>query len=221
MVKTFVNGVVLPINPFDSVSLESKNNNKRIEIVELGEVSMLGSRGLYSITINSLFSDNVYPWSVCENPKAAKFYVDFIRSLQEEKKPIRFVITGDGLDINMPCSIESFKTTQEAGETNEYYYTLALSEYREYSVTKLEIIPDALKRRKTQVLSVTTENKPAPKTYTVKKGDCLYAIAQSFYQDGNQYPKIYTANQAMMDAYNNKHGMPKYTIYAGWSLVIP
>lgn len=223
MVKTFVDGLLLPINPFDEVSLDAKVNNKRIEIVELGEVSLLGSRGLYGISINSLFSDNTYPWSATLNPKSAEFYVDHLRERQEGKRPVRFVIAGDGLDINLLCSIESFKTTQKAGETNEFYYTLSLMEYREYSITRLEEIPDSLKRRKAYVMSDVKDQKPVGKTYTVKKGDCLSSIAQSCYQNGGReyYLRIYSANQAMMDAYNNKHSMPLFTIYPGWNLVIP
>lgn len=35
---------------------------------------------------------------------------------------------------------------------------------------------------------------PAPRTYTVKKGDTLWAIAKQFYGDGKQYPKIAQAS---------------------------
>lgn len=35
---------------------------------------------------------------------------------------------------------------------------------------------------------------PAARTYVVKKGDTLWAIAKQFYGDGNQYPKIAQAS---------------------------
>lgn len=223
MVKTFVDGTVLPVNPFNEITLEAKTNNKRIEIVELGEVSLLGSRGLYGVTINSIFTENVYPWSAIDNPKPADFYLSFLRERQEAKAPVRFVVSGDGLDVNLLCSIESLKTSQRAGETNEVYYTLSLMEYREYSVTRLEEIPDSLKRRKAYVMSDVQDQKPVGKTYSVKKWDCLSSIAQSCYGNGGKeyYLKIYNANQTMMDAYNKKHSMPLFTIYPGWSLTIP
>lgn len=36
---------------------------------------------------------------------------------------------------------------------------------------------------------------PAPRTYTVKGGDTLSAIAKQFYGQANQYPKIFEANR--------------------------
>ena len=53
----------------------------------------------------------------------------------------------------------------------------------------------------------------AKRTYTVKKGDCLWNIAKQFYGKGSLYTKIYDAN-------TNKIANPKL-IYVGQSLVIP
>jgi len=41
---------------------------------------------------------------------------------------------------------------------------------------------------------VTPPPAPAPRTYTVVSGDTLWAIAERFYGDGNQYPKIASAS---------------------------
>ena len=48
-------------------------------------------------------------------------------------------------------------------------------------------------------------------TYTVKKGDTPWAIAQKYYGDGNQYKKIMAASGLKQDA----------TIYVGQELIIP
>lgn len=57
--------------------------------------------------------------------------------------------------------------------------------------------------------------KPAvkSKSYTVKKGDCLWNIAKKYYGDGNKYTKIYNANK---DKIKNPN-----LIYPGQSLKIP
>ena len=35
-------------------------------------------------------------------------------------------------------------------------------------------------------------------SYTVKEGDTLYGIAEQIYGDGNEWEKIYQANQAVI-----------------------
>jgi nucleoid-associated protein YgaU len=54
---------------------------------------------------------------------------------------------------------------------------------------------------------------PEAKFYTVKSGDTLSKIAKEFYQDANQYPKIFEANKPMLKSPDK--------IYPGQSLRIP
>lgn len=53
----------------------------------------------------------------------------------------------------------------------------------------------------------------AQRTYTVKKGDCLWNIAKQFYGDGSAYTKIYDANTKQIANPN--------LIYPGQVFVIP
>lgn len=52
------------------------------------------------------------------------------------------------------------------------------------------------------------------RTYTVKKGDCIWNIAKTFYGSGAQYMKIYEANRGVI-------GSNPALIYPGQVLVIP
>lgn len=51
------------------------------------------------------------------------------------------------------------------------------------------------------------------RTYTVKKGDCLWNIAKKYYGKGSEYPKIYNANKDKIKDPNK--------IYPGQVLTIP
>lgn len=62
-------------------------------------------------------------------------------------------------------------------------------------------------------VSSSSSSKSAQRTYTVKKGDCLWNIAKKFYGNGALYTKIYDAN-------TNKIANPNL-IYVGQVLVIP
>ena len=71
------------------------------------------------------------------------------------------------------------------------------------------------KDKKKPVKKVTSSpsKSTAERTYTVKKGDCLWNIAKKFYGNGSAYTKIYDAN-------TNKIANPNL-IYPGQVFVIP
>ena len=62
-------------------------------------------------------------------------------------------------------------------------------------------------------VSSSSSSKSAQRTYTVKKGDCLWNIAKKFYGKGSLYTKIYDANTKKIANPNR--------IYVGQVLVIP
>lgn len=61
--------------------------------------------------------------------------------------------------------------------------------------------------------------------YFVKKGDTLWNLAASFYQDNTQYRKIYESNRDVIEEEAKRHGKTDssggYWIYPGTELVIP
>ena len=67
-------------------------------------------------------------------------------------------------------------------------------------------------KKETKVQS-TPKASTAKRTYTVKRGDCLWNIAKKFYGNGASYTKIYDAN-------TNKIANPNL-IYPGQVFVIP
>lgn len=204
MIKTFINGEQLPVNPFEDLTFSASVNSKDYEIVALGDVTEIGNRKLIEVEIKSLFTDKAYSFRVIERPKAAIDYINMMYKLLNEKKPIRFVVTGDKTDINMLCSIIDFKHTQKFGEEGEYYYTLSLKEYREYK-TKKVIIQKAKVQQTNQAAQQTKPvaqpvpqrpvDPPKPRTHTVIRGDTLWGIAKKYYGNGSQYPTIYNANK--------------------------
>lgn len=66
------------------------------------------------------------------------------------------------------------------------------------------------------------ESSQAPaRTYTVKKGDCLWAIAKQLYGNGADWEKIYNANTDKCGKPYNKGGTTYCLIYPGQVLTIP
>ena len=77
------------------------------------------------------------------------------------------------------------------------------------SAKKNSTMKDSTKKK----VSSSSSSKSAQRTYTVKKGDCLWNIAKKFYGNGALYTKIYDAN-------TNKIANPNL-IYVGQVFVIP
>lgn len=213
MMKTFLDGVQLPVNPFDDITISTQGNNQQIEIIAVGDITKIGSRKLSAINISSLFTANSYPFSTLASPRETEYYVGLITGRMEKRRPVRLVLAGESVDINLRCNIEDFKQTRAAGETNECYYTLSLREYREPVVRYIDFIPDELLRPRAQVLDVRAEEPPAVRTHTAKWGDTLWGMAKTYYGDGAQYMKIYNANKSLNPSPND--------IYVGQVFVIP
>lgn len=215
MVKTFFNGVLLPVNPLDDITVQIKSDNKTYTSIALGEISRIGRPKLKSIKIKSLFTDQVYPFTSTSSAQSTRSYVDMIELCMSNQQTARLIIIGDGIDINMLCSVESFKPKIAWGETNERYYELELQEYREPAIKRIQLAaqPSPNQPAPASASKSNAKGPEKPKTYVVKSGDCLWNIAKKYYGNGAQYTKIYEANK-------DKIKKPSL-VYAGQELVIP
>ena len=81
------------------------------------------------------------------------------------------------------------------------------------TVSKTSANNNNTNKESTKKVSSSSSSKSAQRTYTVKKGDCLWNIAKKFYGNGALYTKIYDAN-------TNKIANPNL-IYVGQVFVIP
>lgn len=144
------------------------------------------------------------------------WYVTKILGWKEKRKTVRVII---GSNINVLCTIEAFQYGEQDG-TGDVYFTLQLKEYRAVSVKQLTdaekkklTTPKKKPPKKQQPTKRPANKPPSPRTYTVKRGDCLWNIAKKFYGNGAQYTKIYNANRGKIKNPN--------LIYPGQVLTIP
>ncbi len=193
-------GVInFPINPQDyTISVSHKNTVTNV--IQRGDINLKGKTGLREVSLSSFFPAQNYTFGISLGDPLTT--VETLDNWRKAESPCRVII---GRVLNMECTIESF-TWGEKDHTGDIYFTLALKEYVRIKLTKIGTTGN-------QVKIVTTEQRETKepgknKTYTVKKGDCLWKIAKQFYGDGAQYTKIVDANQ-------------KFSIYPGDVLIIP
>lgn len=198
----------IPVLPqkFD-VSIGS--NNSSVDVTGLGEITIKQSRPAYQFSFDSFFPLTNFPG--IENIELTEPLkcVERINNWIESKKPVHIIITGAGIDEY--CTIEKFDYYEEGGDVGTIYYGISLKEYREVTVRQVTVEDSTATVEQTQT---RVDNTTTPKTYTVKKGDCLWNIAKAIYGKGADYTKIYEANKDIIGSNPNK-------IYVGQVFTIP
>lgn len=178
----------LPVPP-QTYEVGSAMNHIKVNIHELGEILLMGKRKLKTISLKSYFPiryDNLCQYKDIPWPQAC---VNKIERWKNSGKPIRLLITGEGLKINLPCAIEDFRYSQIPGP-QDVHFTLELTEY---PFVKVESVPTA-SAANAKTSSTRTSTKSMGKTYTVKKGDTLSAIAKRVYGDSSKWKDLKSKN---------------------------
>ena len=128
--------------------------------------------------------------------------------VEEQQKARAF----DNYGLECYCRITKFQPTEKGGDVGTVHYSIAFKEYRETKVRQVKV---EVKTATATVSSNTarTDNTTPPKTYTVKRGDCLWNIAKRFLGSGAKYTQIYNLNR---DKIKNPN-----LIYVGQVLTLP
>ena len=122
--------LILPITP-ESYEITDSWANEELNINQLGLITMIGTRGLKSITISSFFPAQEYdflvPGSTTEdcNPWA------MVKKLLDWRGSVLTLFISDTDDIvSWPCVIDGDFIYGERDASGDVYYTITLKEYR-------------------------------------------------------------------------------------------
>ena len=216
--KFYIDTVLLPIAP-EKLQIKVNNQNKKITLINEGEINILKSPSLSDVEFEVLLPNQNYPFAdYVEGYQPASYYMQKLKELKKEKKSFQFIVTrtfpnGSMLfDTNMTVSLEDYTIKEDAKKYGtDQVVSIKLKEYKEYEtlVIKVDKKKKTAKKKKTR----KKDGSPKAKTYTVVKGDCLWNIAKKFYGDGSKWTKIYNANKSKIKNPN--------LIYPGQKLTIP
>lgn len=206
----YLDNMLLPIPP-STLTTKINNQNEQSTVINGGEINILKNPGLTTIDFEVIIPQSKYSFAVYKSGfQPATYYTNKLRDLKKNMKPFQFVVTrampsGKLLfDTNMKVSLEEFNVKEDAGDGFDLLVSIALRQYKDYGT-----------KEAVGVSFVQPRPAPAPQTtkYTVVSGDCLWSIAKKFYGDGNEWPKIYEANEDQISDPN--------LIYPGQVFVIP
>lgn len=209
-IKNDEEALKLPVLP-SSFEMSCVRNNEVITINSLGEINLLGKRGLQSISISSLFPKQQYYFA--EKIEFAPYeYVKKIKKWLDDGDIVIFLITDT--KINLTCVIESF-VYGENDASGDVSYTI---EFKEYRYIKKTVAAKEKNVSKTSKKVKAVETKRSTKkvktiTYVIKEGDTLQKIAKKKTGSSSNWRAIYNQNKKVIGNDPNK-------IKAGRKLVI-
>jgi hypothetical protein len=144
--------VVFPVNP-PSFDVSNGYKHAVVNIQNLGDINLLGKRGLASIKFSSFFPANDYDFVQLLSVQSPYAYVESIKKMAEASQPCNLSITGT--DISTPVTIDGFDFGEKDG-TGDVYFSLNLREYR--YVLPASSLTSAVTELKSRVAN-TVENK--------------------------------------------------------------
>lgn len=177
--------LTLPVTP-ESYNVSTSQNNQTVNIISLGDLNLMGNKGLKELSFSSFFPANKVhggyaaqaafkePFSLCNR----------LINWKNGKKIVRVIITGT--NINTEYLINEFSYEQKDA-TGDIYYSIALSEYVRPKVT--------LKVGNVVTLASNRGKKESGEQfYTVKKGDTLKSIAKAKLGSSSKFKKLAQLN---------------------------
>ena len=208
----YLDGVLLPVTPGRmKTTVESRNETVRLLSGE--ERTLVQPPAPAVVELEALIPLRYYPF-VNSGRQQPGYYLDFFERLKTERRHVQFIVSRRGPDnslrfgTNLTVVLEDYAVEEDAQALgDDLRVTLRLREWKPWSVKTVSQTQYGTDGGR------ETSGAPSAKTYTVKKGDCLWNIAKLLLGDGSRYTEIYALNRGKIANPN--------LIYPGQVLTIP
>ena len=175
--------LTLPVTP-SGYPMAAGRAVERIDMAQTGQVALPGLNTLFTGTLEFMLPAVEYPFLTAGAAARPQHYIEQLTAWSRDASVCRYIVTGT--DVNLPVLLGPLDYGEQDG-TNDVYCKLPLYEYRLLDEVKVEKVTQNSGR------AVETPP-PAAGSYTVVKGDSLWAICKKFYGDGSLAYKLATAN---------------------------
>nr|DAS06279.1 MAG TPA: tail assembly protein [Caudoviricetes sp.] len=194
-----------PVLPSE-YKVQGSRGIETVNINAVGETDLGGMSGLRTVSFSSFFPKHYNP-SYCEfrGIKNPQRYVKQIEQMMNGGI-VKLIITGTA--INFPCRISSFEWGEDDG-TGDIRFSITLKEHRKIAISQSSVVAES--QATTQTASEDTSAKDTakredtrekPKTYTVKRGDCLSSIARKL-TGSSDWHALYEQNKSVIGSNPN------------------
>ena len=213
----------------EKIQVKIKGKNKTLVLLNEGEVNFLRAPGLTELIVP-------FDLPMLTGSRSPDYYLGLLERMKANKETTQFMLVrmspsgGMLFDTNIKVSVEDYNITEDGKKGLDVAVDVNLKQWRDYgtktvtveepkaeSTTPTVTVEEPKAESTTPTVTVEKERDastaPTAKTYTVKAGDSLWAIAAKYYGNGADYNKIFNANT---DKISNPN-----LIYVGQVLTIP
>ena len=212
--KTKDKAVRLPIIPSEFERVIDANYDTE-RVMKLGDIAIFNGNGLAQLSFSSFFPNHNYSFNAYSDIPKPYDIAHIFKEWKNKGTVVRVILTGT--DINQEMYITNYSYGEKDG-TGDVYYNMDLIEYRHITIPVFSnVINTENTSRPSDANNNSNKNTSTQqKTHKVKKGDCLWDIAQKYYGKGSLYPKIKEANKSKYPSLAKNN-----VIYVGMELIIP
>ncbi len=177
--------LTLPVTP-SRYPMAAGRAVERLDMAQTGQIALPGLKTLFTGTLEFLLPARQYPFLTAGAAVRPAQYLEQLSAWSEAANVCRYIVTGT--DINVPVLLGPLEYGENDG-TNDVNCKLPLYEYRYLEEAGTETVTQNKGRT-----SDPAGQPAAAGSYTVQRGDSLWAICKKTYGDGSLAYKLATAN---------------------------
>lgn len=192
--------VLLPVTPAE-IRTKTESRNKSVYILNFGELNLARKPGLQEISFTVLLPGRMYSFVQTEGEfHEPEYFLNLFREYKAAGRPVQLIVfrkLADGSQIfcgNIEVLLEDYTVTEKGGEQGDFWVELRWKEYRNAKSIRYEMKKEADGQTALIEQGQARESKTPEGSYTVRSGDCLWAIAKRALGDGTRYREIAEKN---------------------------
>lgn len=198
MYIVYFGAVPFPLAP-ERIRTKISGRNETVDLLNEGQVNLLRAPGLTEFEFDLFIPHDRIPSGYY--PKGfqkPEYFLTVFETLQTGKKPFQLIImrkSGQSslFNTNISVTLEEYEIDEDMEEGGDLIISVKLKQYRPFSAKQIKI--DTSKGTGTTKKGRDASSSPSASSYTVKRGDSLWAIARTYLGNGARYKEIFNLNK--------------------------